>query len=50
MDILLFFINIPITNAQFFIESPNKIIDKYIYNNEKKKELVKQIKIKLTLF
>nr|QUG56734.1 Ycf1 protein [Tetrastigma hemsleyanum]WCR50513.1 Ycf1 protein [Tetrastigma hemsleyanum] len=35
MDILLCFINIPRTNAQFFIESTNKIIDNYIYNNER---------------
>nr|YP_010314880.1 hypothetical protein RF1 [Cissus antarctica]UNA64445.1 hypothetical protein RF1 [Cissus antarctica] len=34
IDILLCLINIPRTNAQFFIESTKKIIDKYIYNNE----------------
>ena len=40
MDSLLCFINIPRINAQFFIESTNKIIDKYIYNNERNKKRI----------
>ena len=46
------FINIFGTNAQFFIESTKKkIIDGYIYNmKEIKKELIKRIKRKFTLF
>ncbi|XP_043697201.1 protein TIC 214-like isoform X3 [Telopea speciosissima] len=32
IDTLLYIINIPRINAQLFLESTNKIIDKYIYN------------------
>nr|YP_010314962.1 hypothetical protein RF1 [Causonis japonica]UNA64527.1 hypothetical protein RF1 [Causonis japonica] len=38
IDILLCFINISRTNAKFFIKSTKKIIDKYIYNNERNKK------------
>nr|YP_010314632.1 hypothetical protein RF1 [Cissus quadrangularis]UNA64197.1 hypothetical protein RF1 [Cissus quadrangularis] len=40
IDILLCLINIPITNAQFFIESTKKIIDKDIYNNERNQKRI----------
>ncbi|KAL6310647.1 hypothetical protein AAG906_019318 [Vitis piasezkii] len=40
IDILLCLINIPRTNAQFFIESTKKIIDKYIYNNERNQKRI----------
>nr|YP_009970596.1 hypothetical chloroplast RF19 [Sinopora hongkongensis]QHD18690.1 Ycf1 [Sinopora hongkongensis]QNE87786.1 hypothetical chloroplast RF19 [Sinopora hongkongensis] len=38
IDIFLCTINIPRVNAQLFLESTKKIINKYIYNDEKKKE------------
>nr|YP_010131725.1 Ycf1 [Vitis labrusca x Vitis vinifera]QPZ94093.1 Ycf1 [Vitis labrusca x Vitis vinifera]UIX22577.1 hypothetical protein RF1 [Vitis labrusca x Vitis vinifera] len=40
IDILLCLINIPRTNAQFFIESTKKIIDKYVYNNERNQKRI----------
>nr|YP_010349308.1 Ycf1 protein [Chloranthus angustifolius]UNV39665.1 Ycf1 protein [Chloranthus angustifolius] len=38
IDIFLCTINIPIINAQLFLESTKKIIDKYIYNDETNQE------------
>nr|YP_011032488.1 Ycf1 protein [Caryodaphnopsis laotica]WRH34665.1 Ycf1 protein [Caryodaphnopsis laotica]WRH34746.1 hypothetical chloroplast RF19 [Caryodaphnopsis laotica]WRH34827.1 Ycf1 protein [Caryodaphnopsis laotica] len=43
MDIFLCTINIPRVNAQLFLESTKKIIDKYIYNDEKNKEGIDEI-------
>nr|YP_010689209.1 hypothetical chloroplast RF1 [Exbucklandia tonkinensis]WBR74226.1 hypothetical chloroplast RF1 [Exbucklandia tonkinensis]WQM21744.1 hypothetical chloroplast RF1 [Exbucklandia tonkinensis] len=40
IDILRCIINIPRINAQLFIESKKKIIDKYIYNNEANQERI----------
>ena len=40
IDILLCLINIPRSNAQFFIESTKKIIDKYIFNNERNQKVI----------
>nr|UQK92889.1 hypothetical chloroplast RF1 [Dipentodon sinicus] len=40
IDIFLCIINIPRINAQLFLESTKKIIDKYIYNNEANHERV----------
>ena len=40
IDILLCLINIPRSNAQFFIESTKKIIDKYIFNNERSQKVI----------
>nr|YP_009460130.1 hypothetical chloroplast RF1 [Tapiscia sinensis]AUT81269.1 hypothetical chloroplast RF1 [Tapiscia sinensis] len=39
-DIFLCIINIPRINAQLFLESTKKIIDKYIYNNETNQERI----------
>nr|NP_862813.1 Ycf1 protein [Calycanthus floridus var. glaucus]YP_010701860.1 hypothetical chloroplast RF1 [Calycanthus chinensis x Calycanthus floridus]Q7YJS6.1 RecName: Full=Protein TIC 214; AltName: Full=Translocon at the inner envelope membrane of chloroplasts 214; Short=AtTIC214 [Calycanthus floridus var. glaucus]WCK11665.1 hypothetical chloroplast RF1 [Calycanthus chinensis x Calycanthus floridus]CAD28780.1 Ycf1 protein [Calycanthus floridus var. glaucus] len=38
IDIFLCAINIPRVNAQLFFESTKKILDKYIYNDQRKKE------------
>nr|YP_010314550.1 hypothetical protein RF1 [Cissus trifoliata]UNA64115.1 hypothetical protein RF1 [Cissus trifoliata] len=43
IEIFLCLINIPITNAQFFIESTKKIIDKDIYNNERNQKRIGKI-------
>nr|YP_010398166.1 hypothetical chloroplast RF1 [Perrottetia racemosa]UQK92976.1 hypothetical chloroplast RF1 [Perrottetia racemosa] len=40
IDIFLCIINIPKINAQLFLESTKKIIDKYIYHNEANQERV----------
>nr|ADD30919.1 putative RF1 protein [Liquidambar styraciflua] len=40
IDILLCIINIPQINAQLFLESTKKMIDKYIYNNEANQERI----------
>nr|WOZ13501.1 hypothetical protein RF1 [Rhodoleia championii] len=40
IDILRCIINIPRINAQLFLESTKKIIDKYIYNNETNQERI----------
>nr|QID91461.1 hypothetical chloroplast RF19 [Cercidiphyllum japonicum] len=40
IDILLCIINIPRINAQLFLESTKKIIDKYIYNDEANQERI----------
>nr|QOZ39444.1 hypothetical chloroplast RF19 [Sambucus adnata] len=40
IDIFLGIINIPRINTQLFLESTKKIIEKYIYNNEKNKDRV----------
>nr|YP_009698083.1 Ycf1 [Cornus peruviana]QEJ85090.1 Ycf1 [Cornus peruviana] len=40
IDIFLCIINIPRINTQLFLESTNKIIDKYIYNNETNQERI----------
>nr|YP_009240853.1 ycf1 protein [Diplopanax stachyanthus]AJO25203.1 ycf1 protein [Diplopanax stachyanthus] len=40
IDIFLCIINIPRINIQLFLESTNKIIDKYIYNNETNQERI----------
>nr|YP_010688687.1 hypothetical chloroplast RF1 [Corylopsis glaucescens]WBR73095.1 hypothetical chloroplast RF1 [Corylopsis sinensis]WBR73443.1 hypothetical chloroplast RF1 [Corylopsis glaucescens] len=40
IDILRCIINIPRINAQLFLESTKKLIDKYIYNNEANQERI----------
>nr|ADD30913.1 putative RF1 protein [Berberidopsis corallina] len=40
IDIFLCIINIPRVNAQLFLESTKKMIDKYIYNNEATQERI----------
>nr|YP_010334547.1 hypothetical protein RF1 [Lepionurus sylvestris]UNH90495.1 hypothetical protein RF1 [Lepionurus sylvestris] len=40
INIILYIIKIPNFNAQLFLESTNKIIDKYIYNNEVNQERI----------
>nr|QKV44352.1 hypothetical chloroplast RF1 [Daphniphyllum macropodum] len=42
MDILLCIINIPRINTQLFLESRNKKIYKYIYNNEGNQEIIEK--------
>ncbi|CBI33187.3 unnamed protein product, partial [Vitis vinifera] len=48
IDILLCLINIPRTNAQIFIESTKKIIDKYVYNNERNQKRIAYVFYKLS--
>nr|QOG08971.1 YCF1 [Jarilla chocola] len=43
-DIFLCIVNIPRMNTQLFFESTNKIIDKYIYNNEVNQERINKTK------
>nr|YP_010837102.1 hypothetical chloroplast RF1 [Erythranthe nepalensis]WGC92666.1 hypothetical chloroplast RF1 [Erythranthe nepalensis] len=43
-NIFLYIINIPKINTEFFLESTKKIIDKYIYNNERKQERINKKK------
>nr|YP_009334462.1 hypothetical chloroplast RF19 [Albuca kirkii]APO11272.1 hypothetical chloroplast RF19 [Albuca kirkii] len=43
MDILLYIIKIPRTNAQLFFESTKKIINKSIYNDKTSQEIVEKI-------
>nr|YP_009326574.1 hypothetical chloroplast RF19 [Sinadoxa corydalifolia]APD52624.1 hypothetical chloroplast RF19 [Sinadoxa corydalifolia] len=40
IDIFLYIINIPRINTQLFLESTKKILEKYIYTNEKNKERI----------